>query len=132
MLETVMVNPKIAEQDILCYKVISKPFKVNGDEMSVHVKSNVIGYDYTVGQLNVQIDVHVDKQVYTDVDGSRFLIVKEGYHSYVKPSDIMAVSSEQDIRECVIPKGERYFADAFGKQLVSSNIIITEKTVEQK
>ena len=131
MLETTMISPKIAEEDIICYKVVSLPMTVKGDDC-VHVKSNVIEYDYKIGELNVSIDIKTDEQIYTDVDGSKFRIVKYGYHSYARISDIAAVSSVQQIRECIIPKGERYFSDAYGKQLVSSNIIITDKIISSK
>lgn len=131
MLETTQLNSTVADRDIVCYKVVGLPMN-SKDDAFIHVKSNVIGYDYKVGELNVPVDVRVDDRVYTDVDGSRFLIVKCGYHSYAKKSDIAAVSPEQNIRECIIPKGERYFTDFYGKQLVSSNIIITDKIIERQ
>jgi hypothetical protein len=125
MLETVMLNPEIAETDIVCYKVVQS-------QPGNHVKSNVMGYVYEVGTLNTEIDVHVERKIFTDVDNSLFLIVNEGYHSYQKLDDIASVSEEQHIRECIVPKGSRIFVDVYHKQMVSSNIIITEKIVEKK
>lgn len=132
MLETVMLNPKIAEDNIICYKVVIPIQDKKKDVEFERVKSNVIGYEYKVGVLNETIDICVDNQVYTDVDKTRFLIVKYGYHSYAHMADIAAVSSDQQIRECIIPKGSRYFVDVYEKQIASSNIIITEKIINKK
>ena len=127
MLETIMLNPKIAEDNIVCYKVVTQLPDV---EEQQRVKSTVMSYEYKVGVLNANVDVRVDNVVYTDVDRSRFVIVKEGYHSYTNISDIGAVTTGQQIRECIVPKGSRYFLDVYNKQMVSSNIIITEKIIK--
>ncbi len=120
MLETTQLNPKTADRDIECFKV------VYSDNNKNHVISNVMKYDYVIGELNKKIDVRVDRTVYTDVDGSYFLIVKEGYHSYQSDKEIM-ISEKQQIWKCVIPSGSLYFEDVYHKQFVSSQIIITER-----
>ena len=90
MLETTQLNPKIAEKDIEGFKV------VYSDNNKNHVISNVMKYDYVIGELNKKIDVRVDRTVYTDVDGSYFLIVKEGYHSYQSAKEIITMTRCDD------------------------------------
>jgi len=86
--------------------------------------SYVQGYEYTLGEENETIDIKTDGKSYTDVDKSIFLVVQEGYHSYAS-KDIQCCQNTC-IARCVIPAGSRYFKDIYGKQYVSSNIIIKE------
>lgn len=124
MLETHQLNPKKATHDIECFKVV-RPM-IARDARSEHVLSNVVGYEYVVGQENIPIDVRVERTVYTDVDDTYFLVVKAGYHSYQSDKDINP-SEGCEIRRCTIPAGSTYFEDVYHKQFVSSQIIIGEK-----
>lgn len=124
MLETTQQNPLVATDDIVCYKTVRTV--ISRDSKKTYVLSNVVGYQYTVGEKNPEIDVHVDDTVYTEVDKTHFRIVKAGYHAYKNVKDIVVWGEGAHIRKCIIPKGSRYFEDTNGRQYCASNIIIGE------
>ena len=118
MLETNDMSSKNAYEDIECFKMVYK----KSDDKCV---SYVMGYEYTLGEENIPIKVETDQTLYKDVDGEKFLVVREGYHSYARKEDIQPCNKTVIVR-CIIPAGSQYFVDTYKKHYVSSNIIIKE------
>lgn len=118
MLETTQMNPSNAFNDIECYKMVYKK-DVN------HCISYVMGMEYTLGEENVPVELNKSQNAFTDVDGSRFFIIANGYHSYAKKEDIQLCNNTVIVK-CIIPSGSQYYADEYGKCFTSTNIKIIE------
>lgn len=118
MLETTQMNPSNAFKDIECYKMVYK-------KDDNHCISYVMGFEYTLGEENVQVKLNKSKNAFTDVDGSRFFIVANGYHSYARKEDIQPCNNTVIVR-CIIPAGSQYYTDDYGKYFASTNIKILE------
>lgn len=118
MLETTDMTPKNAFNDIECFKMVYR-------KSDSHCVSYVMGYEYSLGEENERIKIETDKKLYNDVDGTNFLVVRKGYHSYVSSKDIQPCDNCVIVK-CIIPAGSQYFMDTYHKQYVSSNIIVKE------
>lgn len=118
MLETNDMSSKNAYEDIECFKMVYK-------KSAEKCVSYVMGYEYTLGEENIHIKVETDQTLYKDVDGEKFLVVRDGYHSYSKKEDIQLCNNTVIVK-CIIPAGSQYFVDTYKKRYVSSNIIIIE------
>ena len=119
MLEINEMNAHNAFTDIVVYKMVY-PHKKDANKCI----SYVMGYEYTIGKENENIDIKTDGNRYTDVDGTFFLMVREGYHSYA--SKDLQLCTGTVVAKCVIPAGSKYFIDSYKKEYVSSNIIVKE------
>lgn len=112
---------KIAEEDIVCYKVLDKEFNsLNG----LH--------RYTIGEENPYKDMELWN--FNSLEPSWY--IECGYHSFNNYDDVCTlyrrhiIITDYMIVKCVIPKGTRYYE---GKHTypwgptgyVSENIIVT-------
>ena len=118
MLETNQINPQNAFEDIECYKMVYRK-----DETSCI--SYVVGYEYTIGQDAPEVQLNRSEDAFTDVDGSKFFIVSNGYHSYRKKEDIQ-LCDKTVIARCIIPAGSQFFMDPYSKCYASTSIRIVE------
>ena len=84
-----------------------------------------MGMEYTLGEENITVEFNKSQNAFTDVDGSRFFIVANGYHSYAKKEDIQLCNNTV-IAKCIIPAGSQYYTDNYGKYFASTNIKILE------
>jgi hypothetical protein len=133
MLETTQLNPMIAEMDIPCYKVLRvKNKKGESFNCGQGGYSRVMDYWYNWDFEQPDIDIKNDGKVYTDVDGSKFVIVNEGYHSYTTKDEISFDPETEKIVVCVIPAGAKYFIGNSGRQYVSSTLIALSETSNHK
>ena len=124
MLETTQLNPLIASMDIPCYKVLTvKNKKGHSVNCGQGGYSRVMNYWYNWDFEQPDINIKTDGRVYTDVDGSKFVVVQEGYHSYTTKDEISYDPQTEQIVTCVIPAGAKYFIDTYGRQYVSSTLI---------
>ena len=118
---------KIADEDIVCYKVMRKPL-IPGRIY----RSEYYNYPYEVGNLE---DVGCISIVTNDEDES---IVKEGFHSFAYKEDAYTYDENRHrfdevsytVVECTIPKGATYIKGMFmGYSSYASNKIICKKEV---
>lgn len=118
------LKPKIADKDIICYKIVKKS-KVKGV-----YKSGIQKFEYIIRQLytnhiNIKyINIYIKK--YYNI----FTIGVGMFHSYANylPTKL-ALSSDYITLKCMIPKGSYYFEGYSNNLLLyaSSQIKILEE-----
>ena len=123
---TYFLKPKIADKDIICYKLVKRT-KIKGI-----YKSSFQGFEYVIRQLytnNIKI-----KFSYKFIkDGSFFgYFIEEGmFHSYVSHlyPVILSPLPNHTLLKCIIPKGAYYFKGYFDDcpSYASSQIKILEE-----
>lgn len=121
------LEPKIADKDIICYKLVERT-KIKGV-----YKSEFRGFEYIIGQLYIN---------YFDIKFSYFLIkhtsrvhqrihsIEEGmFHSYANYLSAITILPNRVALKCIIPKGAYYFEGYFGNypSYASSQIKILEE-----
>lgn len=119
-LYTSHVKPKVAKEDIICYKIMYyKPRNVH-KAISIYQ-----GFRYKLGTLyKSELIYHIYKTVH------------EGFHSYKNLKDainkrllISRYLKEIKIFKCIIPKGSTYYVGIYSgvHSFASNKIIITEE-----
>ena len=118
------LKPKIADKDIVCYKIVKKS-KVKGV-----YKSGVQRFEYTIRQLytnNIDIKyINIYIKKYYNI----FTIGVGMFHSYTNYlSPKLIPSSDYITLKCIIPKGSYYFEGYSNNLLLyaSSQIKILEE-----
>jgi hypothetical protein len=144
--ETKMPSQKIAEDDIVVFKVLRK-WKDCGKPV-YHYTSAVMGYPYTIGKTYCD-DIHLYKTPWNEwtIDkglhcfskkttfsykknpcsrlGRMCMIVDTG-HGIVTYNDDAIGLYRQVVVKCVIPKGSAYYEN-FRGEIVTDKIIILEE-----
>lgn len=125
-------KPKIAEEDIVCYKIVHKD-----------LKSEIQKFQYefdTLYSTEIKTTLDIDKiRPYSSVDSKylddhyadyidecfsgKLTAYSEGFHSSSKVDILQNRSSSIVLVECIIPKGSQYVEDFVG-YIVSNQIII--------
>ena len=137
-LRTLQTSPEIAEEDIICYKVLTED-----------LKSPCYGQQYELGKLIKSELVLTSKPIYNNRK-IRSNCVDEGLHTYSDKGDAISISralwAPQNnwtdafeiyapiVVECIIPKGGEYYT---GKPFVwlqtsilyASNQLIPKKII---
>ena len=126
-LVTTQLEPKIADKDIVCYKLVRRT-KIKGV-----YKSNYQGFEYVIRQLYTNnlgirfVNKNMKRYFYTG-----FYRIEEGmFHSYVShlyPA-ILRPLPNHTLLKCIIPKGAYYFKGYYGNypSYASSQIKILEE-----
>lgn len=124
-LYTTQKEPKIAQEDITCYKVIRK-----------NMTSLIYGeITWKIGKLYKTIMKATEEETRTS---EKIRIVKQGFHSYKSPKDVKKGYSEVInipciIVECTIPKGSLYYDGYHYKEDgFTSNQLIVNKVINIK
>ena len=121
---TIQLKPKIADKNIVCYKIVKKS-KVKGV-----YKSGVQRFEYIIRQLYTNnldikyINIIIKKHY------SLFIIEKDMFHSYANYLPTKSAPSPNYITlKCIIPKGSYYFEGRQNNSLgyASSQIKILEE-----
>ena len=115
--------PKIADKDIICYKIVKKS-KVKGV-----YKSGIQRFEYIIRQLytnhiNIKyINIYIKK--YYNI----FTIGVGMFHSYANYLSAITILPNCVTLKCIIPKGAYYFEGYFGNypSYASSQIKILEE-----
>ena len=125
-LVTTQLEPKIADKDIVCYKLVKRT-KIKGI-----YKSSFQGFEYIIRQLytnNLDIkfaNKNIKRYIYTC-----FYKIEEGmFHSYTsRLYPKLNFSHYYATLKCVIPKGAYYFEGYFDESpsYASSQIKILEE-----
>ena len=117
------LEPKIADKDIVCYKLVERT-KIKGI-----YKSKYQEFEYVIRQLYTNyfdikyIDMLIKRRY------SRFAIEEGMFHSYVNYLSAITVLPNRVALKCIIPKGAYYFEGYFGNypSYASSQIKILEE-----
>ena len=119
------LEPKIADKDIVCYKLVKRT-KIKGI-----YKSSFQGFEYVIRQLytnNLNIK-YVDILIKRSYD--RFAIEEGMFHSYISYlfPVILSPLPHCALLKCIIPKGAYYFEGYFDESpsYASSQIKILEE-----
>ena len=120
------LEPKIADKDIVCYKLVKRT-KIKGI-----YKSSFQGFEYVIRQLytnNIKIELSYKLIKYKVLFGYS---IEEGmfhsYASYLYPV-ILSPLPHGALLECIIPKGAYYYEGYFddSPSYASSQIKILEE-----
>ena len=123
---TYFLKPKIADKDIICYKLVVRT-KIKGV-----YKSSFQGFEYIIRQLYTNnLDIRFANKSIKRSFYKCFYIIEEGmFHSYV--SNLYPILSPLPwcaLLKCIIPKGAYYFEGYFddSPSYASSQIKILEE-----
>ena len=125
------LEPKIADKDIVCYKLVEKT-KIKGI-----YKSSFQRFEYIIRQLYTNnLDIRFVDKIIKNLDTTRsglcLYIIEEGmfhsYASYLYPV-ILSPLPNCALLKCIIPKGAYYFEGYFddSPSYASSQIKILEE-----
>ena len=128
---TYFLKPKIADKDIICYKLVVRT-KIKGV-----YKSSFQGFEYIIRQLYTNnLDIRFVDKIIKNLDTTRsglcLYIIEEGmfhsYASYLYPV-ILSPLPCGALLKCIIPKGAYYFEGYFDESpsYASSQIKILEE-----
>ena len=120
---TAQLEPKIADKDIICYKLVKRT-KIKGI-----YKSSFQGFEYIIRQLYTNyFDIkYVDMLIKRRYNLSA---IEEGmFHSYANYLSAITILPNLVVLKCIIPKGAYYFEGYFGNypSYASSQIKILEE-----
>ena len=125
------LEPKIANEDIVCYKLIKRT-KIKGV-----YKSKYQGFEYVIRQLYTNnFDIRFVDKIIKNLDTTRsglcLYIIEEGmFHSYVSYlyPVILSPLPHGALLKCIIPKGAYYYEGYFddSPSYASSQIKILEE-----
>ena len=130
-LVTTQLEPKIADKDIVCYKLVKRT-KIKGI-----YKSNFQRFEYVIRQLYTNnLDIRFADKVIKNLCPSypylgTYAVEKGMFHSYVNylyPA-ILRPLPNHTLLKCIIPKGAYYFKGYFddSPSYASSQIKILEE-----
>ena len=120
------LEPKIADKDIICYKLVKRT-KIKGI-----YKSSFQGFEYIIRQLYTNnLDIRFANKSIKRYFYTRFYKIEEGmFHSYTSSMyPILSPSPHYTLLKCIIPKGAYYFEGYFddSPSYASSQIKILEE-----
>lgn len=116
-------NFKIADKDIICFKIVRKTDRSN------IFKSNSLGFKYIIGVKYSNISFLVKKEIKEVKDCK---VIEQGYHSFsiLTTSANIVLARDKDyyrcVVKCIIPIGSMYYENDETKEYVSNQIIIKE------
>ena len=130
-LVTTQLEPKIANKDIICYKLVKRT-KIKGI-----YKSSFQRFEYIIRQLYTNnLDIKFVDKIIKNLDTTRsglcLYIIEEGmfhsYASYLYPV-ILSPLPHGALLKCIIPKGAYYYKGNYGglTSYASSQIKILEE-----
>ena len=125
-LVTIQLEPKIADKDIVCYKLVKRT-KIKGV-----YKSSFQEFEYIIRQLYTNnLDIRFANKSIKRSFYKRFYIIEEGmFHSYASNLyPILSPLPNCALLKCIIPKGAYYFEGYFDDcpSYASSQIKILEE-----
>ena len=130
-LVTIQLEPKIADKDIICYKLVKRT-KIKGI-----YKSSFQGFEYIIRQLYTNnLDIRFANKIIKNLSPSYtslcIYVIEEGmFHSYASCLYPVTLSPLPNcaLLKCIIPKGAYYFEGYFDDcpSYASSQIKILEE-----
>ena len=124
------LEPKIADKDIICYKIVKRTKTKGVYKLSFKKFEYVIRQLYT-NNLNIRFVDKIIKNLSPAYTSLCMYIIEEGmFHSYAsKSSPILSPLPYCALLKCIIPKGAYYFEGYFDESpsYASSQIKILEE-----
>ena len=125
-LVTIQLEPKIADKDIICYKLVKRT------KIKSIYKSSFQGFEYIIRQLYTNnLDIRFANKSIKRSFYKCFYIIEEGmFHSYASNLyPILSPLPNCALLKCIIPKGAYYFKGYFDDcpSYASSQIKILEE-----
>lgn len=109
-------EPKIAERDIICYKVLAYKDSFNS------YRSPFTDTEYTINELK---EVIMGEPSHGNIE--------EGLHSYasIKKAGILAKRrwKSRSVFKAIIPKGSTYYYNPYHQEYVSSQLKVSRKSL---
>ena len=122
--------PKIADKDIVCYKIVRRT-KIKGIYKSSFKKFEYVIRQLYTNNLNIRFVDKIIKNLSPAYTSLCMYIIEEGmFHSYAsKLSPILSPLPYCALLKCIIPKGAYYFEGYFDESpsYASSQIKILEE-----
>lgn len=123
---TNQLEPKIADKDIICYKLVKRT-KIKGV-----YKSGFQGFEYIIRQLYTNnINIEFTHKLIRYSSFLRYSIEEGMFHSYVSSLYPIRLNTPPNwiTLKCIIPKGAYYYEGYFGgsPSYASSQIKILEE-----
>lgn len=123
---TNQLEPKIADKDIICYKLVKRT-KIKGV-----YKSSFQGFEYVIRQLYTNnINIEFTHKLIRYSSFLRYSIEEGMFHSYVSSLYPTRLNTPPNwiTLKCIIPKGAYYYEGYFGSlpSYASSQIKILEE-----
>ena len=119
-------DPRIADEDIICYKVGYRiPMVTPEAEIEVFI-SEYRDYIYQLNskQPELQLNPMYDIQLGCEV-------IHQGYHSYPDLTKAkISANADQIIVKCIIPKGSTYYRNTIWCEYVSTSLIVTNFLID--
>ena len=118
------LEPKIADKDIICYKLVKRT-KTKGA-----YKSSFQGFEYVIRQLYTNnINIKFSHKLVYHREFFGYFISKGMFHSYANYLSAITILPNCVTLKCIIPKGAYYFEGYFGNypSYASSQIRILEE-----
>ena len=125
------LEPKIADKDIVCYKIVEKT-KIKGIYTSYFQEFEYIIRQLYTNNLDIRFVDKIIKNLDTTRSGLCLYIIEEGmfhsYASYLYPV-ILSPLPNGALLKCIIPKGAYYYEGYFddSPSYASSQIKILEE-----
>ena len=125
------LEPKIADKDIVCYKLVEKT-KIKGVYKSCFQEFEyVIRQSYT-NNLDIKFVDRIIKNLCPSYPHYGIYAIEEGmFHSYTNymPFKLLFILPDESILKCIIPKGAYYYEGHFNyyTSYASSQIKILEE-----
>ena len=124
------LEPKIADKDIVCYKLVKRT-KIKGIYKSSFQRFEYIIRRLYTNNLNIKCANNIIKYFKSQYLGTSNYFIEEGmFHSYAsKSSPILSPLPWWALLKCIIPKGAYYFEGYFddSPSYASSQIKILEE-----
>ena len=134
-LQTTWTKPKIAEKDIICYKLLRPgineneylaPFKHFKYISNRLYKTRMTKGDVELGAFDIRASSSKRKMLNK---GYPLISIVKGFHSAMNKTRLRGNSQYGKIVKCIIPKGAKYYK-GLTNLLVSDKIIITNEIVK--
>ena len=108
-LVTTQLEPKIADKDIICYKLVKRT-KIKGV-----YESNFQGFEYIIRQLYTNnLDIRFANKSIKRFITCFYKIEKDMFHSYTSSIyPMLSPSPYYTLLKCIIPKGAYYYEGYF-------------------
>lgn len=119
------LEPKIADKDIICYKLVYKT-KIKGVYKSSFQEFEYIIEKLYTNNISIEFSNRVIKHFkYVDIP----YIEENMFHSYVNRPNSIQLLYNEILLKCIIPKGAYYYIGMCGSNLsyASSQIKILEE-----
>lgn len=110
---------KIAQEDILVYKVVKRTKK------GVYVGAYRSDYKYTINTVTPKVKIRkiFDGGIFNITKGYHFMVTRQSAE-YLKKYSSMWFSHKLSIHKFLIPKGTRYFVNKNSNEGVAEQIIM--------